>query len=137
MTSLVAASNETLVLAPVVGAYLLLSASGLLRHHDAVRSFFDDLARHPAALHAVGAIAFLVGGLIVSLHRHWSTPAEIAVSATGLWWAIEGAGMLASPAAVRQAMSDPRAATTMRLLNVGALVVGAYLLTVGIIGRAA
>ncbi len=52
-------SRETLVLAPVLGIYLLVSAVGFLRFPTAVADFSRDLCRHPAAMHAVGAIAFL------------------------------------------------------------------------------
>jgi len=129
-------SRETLVLAPVLGIYLLVSAVGFLRFPTAVADFSRDLCRHPAAMHAMGAIAFFVGAGIVSFHRHWSNPAEIAVTATGLWWALEGAGMLASPAAVARAMQKSRYVPTMRALQWGALLVGAYLLWVGISGIA-
>ncbi|MET3710651.1 hypothetical protein ABIC65_001331 [Sphingomonas trueperi] len=118
-------SRETLVLAPVLGIYLLVSAVGFLRFPTAVADFSRDLCRHPAAMHAVGAVAFFVGAGIVSFHRHWGNPAEIAVTATGLWWAFEGAGMLAWPGSVVRAMQHPRYISTMRAMQWSALLVGA------------
>ncbi|WP_084583840.1 hypothetical protein [Sphingomonas azotifigens] len=129
-------SRETLVLAPVLGIYLLVSAVGFLRFPTAVADFSRDLCRHPASMHAVGAVALFVGASIVSFHRHWGNPTELLVTGTGLWWALEGAGMLASPAAVVRAMQNPRYVPTMRALQWGALLVGAYLLWVGIFGSA-
>jgi hypothetical protein len=119
---------ETRLLAPVLGAYLVLSALGFLRPTSAARAFAQNLAANPALVHALGAIAFLVGVGVVSFHRHWSTLPEIALSLTGCWWAFEGAGMLASPAASVAALNRPGADRLMRLLNVGALAVGGYLL---------
>jgi len=128
-------NQTTLILAPLVGAYLVLSATGFLRAPGAAADFFEDLSKHPAAVHAVGAIAFLTGAAILSFHRHWATPAEIAVSATGLWWAFEGGGMLAAPEQVRRAMMRRGASRAMRVLNGIALPIGVYLIIVAIIGR--
>ena len=126
---LTATEPATIVLAPVIGAYLLLSAVGFLRAPEAVRAFAAELAGRPALAHALGAIAFLTGAGVVSVHRHWSTPPEIAVSLTGLWWAFEGAGLLAAPAAAAAALRSPEHQAAARALNLVALLVGAYLLT--------
>lgn len=123
--------------APVIGAYLLLSAFGMLRSRDALPGFARDLAEHPAAMHGVGAVAFFVGAGIVSFHRHWGAPAEIVVSATGLWWAFEGAGMLASPARVAAVMREPGYLRAMRWINVAGLLPGAYLLAVALVAATA
>lgn len=120
----------TLRLAPVIGAYLLLSAAGFLRGRASLDRFVEDVARSPALTHTLGAVAFFVGAGIVSFHHHWSSLPEIAVSATGCWWAFEGAGMLASPAAAAAALSRPAHRKLARASNLAALAVGAYLLLV-------
>ncbi|OAN66091.1 hypothetical protein [Sphingomonas sp. TDK1] len=130
-------SRDTLVLAPVLGIYLLASAVGFLRIPTAVADFSRNLCQHPAAMHAVGAVAWFVGASIVSFHRHWGNLAEISVTGTGVWWAFEGAGMLASPAAVARALQHPRYISTMRAMQWVALLAGGYLLSVGLLGRAA
>jgi len=125
-------AETTLLLAPVVGAYLILSALGVLLGRA---GFVDDLRDHPAVLHAVGALAFLVGAGIVSFHRDWSSPADATVSLTGCWWALEGAGLLAAPNAFKHALGHPRYEPTFRVMNIAGLAVGGYLASVAVLGR--
>lgn len=80
-----AASTSTIVIAPVVGAYLCLSGGGLLRRGEA-SAFLADLCSRPAALHAVGAVAFFVGASILSLHRQWAYPPEIVLNLVAAYW---------------------------------------------------
>jgi hypothetical protein len=93
-------SQQTQWLAPIVGAYLCLSALGALRGEE-TRRLIADLQDHPAAMHAVGAIAVFVGASLLSLHLHWSSPPEILLNVVAAWWVFEGAGMLADPARLR------------------------------------
>jgi hypothetical protein len=129
---LLRASRPTLVLAPVVGSYLCLCACGLLRRGKAAE-FLSDLRSHPASMHAVGAIAFLVGAGILSFNRHWLWPADILLNLVALWWAFEGAGMLADSDRLRAALGD-RAAARLRTGQWGSLAIGLYLLLVGLSG---
>jgi hypothetical protein len=127
-------SQQTLWLAPVVGAYLCLSAFGLLRRQEA-GGFIADLRDHPASMHAVGAIAFFVGGGLLSFHRHWSTPPEVVLNLIASWWLLEGAGMLADPQRLRAVFSRAENAERLRLATVSAVVPGAYLVLFGCFGN--
>ena len=111
-------------LAAVAGSYLLLSAAGLLMPSRA-EAVIDDLKAHPAAAHAIGAVAFFVGAAIIALHPRFSSPLEILVSLTGIWWALEGAATLVAP---KLLLSRPEAAIHLRRMNLLALPVGALLL---------
>jgi hypothetical protein len=130
---LMTGSQQTQWLAPIVGAYLCLSAAGAFRGEETGR-FLADLKDHPAAMHAVGAIAFFVGASILSLHRHWSTPPEILLNLVAAWWVFEGAGMLADPARLRAAFSRPSSAGRLRLTTMVAALPGAYLVAFGVLG---
>ena len=131
---LVTASPETLLLAPVVGAYLCVSAMGLLKSGEGNR-FLTDLRAHPASLHAVGAVAFFVGAGLLSLHRHWATPPEIIVNVVALWWTFEGAGMLANPTRLSLLFARPFALKQLRIASIVGVPLGAYLLLVGFVGH--
>jgi hypothetical protein len=130
---IIIASAPSLRIAPVVGAYLCLSGAGLLRKGEA-GAFLSDLSDHPAAMHAVGGIAFFVGALLLSFHRHWATPAEIVVNLVAALWVFEGAGMLADPGRLRATLANPHFATRLKRAQWVSFPVGLYLLTVGAIG---
>jgi len=134
ITDLAAGSERTVLLAPVVGAYLCLSAIGLLRK-GAARSFLSDVRQHPAAMHAVGAVAFFVGGFILTWQRQWSLPADWALNLIACMWIFEGAGMLASPALVRKVVAQPAAARSFAIATAGAAGIGVYLIIAGLAGR--
>ena len=118
------AQAHTPELAAVAGAYLLLSAAGLLAPGRA-GAVIDDLRAHPAAAHAMGAVAFFVGAAIIALHLRFGTPLEALVTLTGIWWTLEGAATLAAPSLL---LSRPDAAIHLRRMNLLALPVGALLL---------
>ncbi|TFI56865.1 hypothetical protein E2493_18145 [Sphingomonas parva] len=132
---LLSAHKQTLWLAPVVGSYLCLSSVGLLRQGES-RRLTADLRDHPGAMHAVGAIAFFVGAALLSLHRHWATPPEIAVNLVAIWWTFEGAGMLLEPERLRSRFARSEAAKQLRVASLVSIPLGVYLLLVGLLGRA-
>ncbi len=111
-------------LAAVTGAYLLLSAAGLLAPGRA-EAVVADLQAHPAVAHVLGAVAFFVGAAVVALHPRFGSPLEALVTLTGIWWALEGAATLAAPNLL---LSRPDAARHLRRMNLLALPVGAVLL---------
>ncbi len=118
------AQAHTPELAAVAGSYLLLSAAGLLMPGRA-QAVIDDLKAHPAAAHALGALAFFVGAALLAIHPSFGSPLEALVTLTGIWWAVEGGVTLAAP---RLLLSRPDAALHLRRMNLLALPVGALLL---------
>lgn len=129
----ITASASTLIIAPVVGAYLCLSGAGLLRKGEAAH-FLSDISKHPAAMHAVGAVAFFTGAGLLSFHRRWETPAEIILNLVAVLWAYEGAGMIADPARLKSSLGKSRSANLLRLWQRFSMVIGVYLIIVGAIG---
>jgi hypothetical protein len=118
------AQAHTPQLAAVAGAYLLLSAAGLLARGRA-EAVVADLRAHPAVAHVLGAVAFLVGAALIALHPRFGSPLEALVTLTGIWWALEGAALLVAPARL---LSRPDAAIHLRRMNLLALPVGVLLL---------
>ena len=118
------AQAYTSELAAVTGAYLLLSAAGLLAPGRA-EAVVADLRAHPAVTHVLGAVAFFVGAAVVALHPRFGSPLEALVTLTGIWWALEGAATLVAPGRL---LSRPDAARHLRRMNLIALPVGAVLL---------
>ena len=118
------AQAHTPELAAVAGAYLLLSAAGLLAPGRA-EAVVADLRAHPAAAHVMGAVAFFVGAAVVALNPRFGSPLEALVTLTGIWWALEGGAMLVAPTRL---LSRPGAPIHLRRMNLLALPVGAVLL---------
>ena len=132
---LLAASERTIMLAPVAGAYALLSAYGLIRRGGA-DDLVNDLQQHAGLVHAVGAVAFFVGAGILAFDLVWSFPADVALNALAVVWAFEGAGMLATPRLIQKVLSSSTAATGLRYSSAAAAILGIYLLLVAIAGHA-
>lgn len=132
MEQVLNASATSVLVAPIVGGYLCVSAIGLLRKGEAA-SFLTDICTRPSAMHGVGAIAFFAGTTVLSLHRHWETPAEIAINVVALSWLIEGAGLLADPARLRTTLATINAAANLRKVQALNLVLGLYLIVAGVI----
>lgn len=129
-----AASQRTASLAPVVGVYLCLSAWGLLIRGE-LRAFLQDLQQHSASAHAVGAVAFFIGGLILSWQRSWSLPGDVVLNLVAVIWIFEGAGMLASPALMRRVFGRSRTVAGLRMSFSVTAVLGLYLVAVGLAGN--
>jgi len=129
----ITASAPTLMIAPVVGAYLCLSGAGLLRKGEAAH-FLSDISKHPATMHAVGAVAFFTGAGLLSFHRHWEMPAEIILNLVAILWAYEGAGMIADLARLKSSLGKSRSANLLLLWQRFSIVIGVYLVIVGAIG---
>lgn len=85
-------------------------------------------------MHAVGAVALFVGAGLLTLHRHWATPAEVMLNLVAAWWSFEGAGMLADPARLRAFLSVAEAPRRLKVAQAGSFLIGIYLLTIGLAG---
>lgn len=116
-------------LAGGVGAYLLLSATGVLAKSTALEEFVQDLRTSPALAHMTGAVAFFIGGAILLINPGFGSWIAALLSLTAVWWMAEGALMLAAPDLV-VARSD--AGRHFQRMNILALPVG-FALIVGAI----
>lgn len=132
--SLFLASERTILLAPVVGAYLCLTAVGLLRRGE-LSAFLGDLRQHPGSMHAVGAVAFLAGASILSFQRQWSAPGDLVLNSVAAIWVFEGAGMLASPAVLRAVFRQAHTLAGLRVSFTLMALVGVYLSILGVAGK--
>ena len=118
-------------LAMGVGVYLLLSAVGLLANRGAAEAIVRALAGDHAFSHALGAIAFFVGGAIVLQKPGFDTLAGALLTGTAAWWMVEGAVMLTAP---QVALGRADAAMHFRRMNLIALPVGLALIVGGALG---
>ena len=84
-------------------------------------------------MHAVGAVAFFTGTTILAFHRHWGTPAEVAINLVALMWVFEGAGMLADPGRLRLTLANPPAPGGLKVVQGINMALGLYLIMVAVI----
>ena len=117
-------------LSVLLGAYLIAGGLGALLRGELWPEIIAEFERSPALVTVTGAIAFAVGALIVTVHNGWNSLPAILVSAAG-WMAVaEGLALVAVPDLwLRLARPMMRSA---RVLGVVLLIIGAYLLSTGI-----
>lgn len=84
------------LLAGGVGVYLLLSAVGVLSTKEASEEIIGALRGNRALAHVTGAVAFFIGGMILLMRPGFGNWLTAMLSATAIWWMVEGALMLAS-----------------------------------------
>ena len=122
-----ASPATTLWLSVLLGAWLIAGGIGALVRSDLWPEMIAEFERSPALMAVTGAVAFLVGGLIVSIHNVWTDPAAILVSAAG-WTAVaEGLILIAAPALwLRLART---LAGSARIWGIVMLLLGAFLLS--------
>ncbi|HBS36124.1 MAG TPA: hypothetical protein DEA50_13780 [Parvularcula sp.] len=115
-----------------MGGYLVFSSIGFLQRKNSVR-MIGALRETTWVAHTLGAIAFFAGGFVFWVcSRPWSGVPEAILSLVGAWWMLEGAILLAFPqiGAALPANADRH----LQRMNAPSLLIGAYLLGVGIFG---
>ncbi len=128
------ATPTTLMLATLLGAYLVAGGIGGFVYGHRWREVLDDFERSPALVLVTGAIAFVTGGAVVAVHNLWTDPVAVIVTLFGWASLIEGFVILAAHdwwlRLARPLIGRPQiwAAIT--------LVLGAFLLAAGLFGRA-
>ena len=123
---------ETMFLAKIIGIYLLVgSLSGLL-HPQRMRNAMSDFMKSTILPFFDGALALIVGLLIVLTHNVWTDLASTIISLVGWIAVVEGFVMLLLPEeslkGLMKGLTSKSLATALMLVGV---VAGAYLTYVG------
>ncbi len=87
-------TETTLVLARILGGYMLIMGAGLLVHRRMGGELLDRLRDDFALTFTMGLMALLIGLVIVSIHNIWAGPLAILITVIG-WLAVaEGAAII-------------------------------------------
>lgn len=87
-------TDTTLVLARILGGYMLIMGVGLLVHRRMGADLLDRLRDDFALTFTMGLLALIMGLVIVSIHNVWSGPLAILITVIG-WLAVaEGAAIV-------------------------------------------
>lgn len=131
---MIVATATTLILAQLLGTYLIAGGIGGFVYGHLWQHMLDDLQRSPALVLIAGAFAFAVGGAIVAVHNLWTDPVAIVVTLFGWVSLIEGFAILAFHDVwlrlVRPMIGRPR------IWAAATLLLGAFLFVAGVLGRA-
>ena len=135
MSDLLEVQNPlTLRLALFIGVYLVAASSALVRPSLA-GALLKSIKASPGIMHATAALTTFVGlGLLVA-HIDFSSAAAILVTATAIWWTLEGVALLALGHVLP--IDTPFAISNYARSNIPAALIGAFLIIAGLFGHAA
>ncbi len=133
MSDLLAVQNPlTLRLALFIGVYLLAASSALVRPSLA-GALLKSIKTSPGVMHAAAALTTFVGlGLLVA-HTDFSSAAAALVTATAIWWTLEGVVLLAFGHILP--IDTPFAVSNYARSNIPAFLIGAFLIIAGLLGH--
>ncbi|TRO97253.1 hypothetical protein FKB34_01225 [Glycocaulis profundi] len=84
-------TETTLILARILGGYMLIMGVAMLVHRTMAAELMERLKDDFSLTFTLGLIALLFGLIIVSVHPFWNTPLAVVVSIVGWLGVIEGA----------------------------------------------
>jgi len=122
----------SLLLAQVIGLYLLLEGVLILTHKKFIVHIIEDLSNHKALMFISGAMVFILGLLVVLNHNVWEASWRVIPTIIGWAMVIKGVGLLFVPKVVlARARKFARNRNAAILVSVVAILVGAYLAATG------
>jgi len=122
----------SVLLAQVIGLYLLLEGLVILTRRKFIMNIVEDLSNHKALLFVTGAMVFILGLLVVLNHNVWEASWKVVPTIVGWAMVIKGAAIFFVP---KMVMSKAKRFAKNRnmavLAGIVAVAVGAYLVYVG------
>jgi hypothetical protein len=123
--------ETSIYLAKLIGPIYLVVAAGILINQDHFRAVAKEVAASPALFYLTGALALIVGGLIVLLHNVWQ---GWPIVITLLGWASIAKGVvrtLAPQWSTNWVAKVTANTNVMTAAGVVALALGAFLTAMG------
>ena len=123
---------ETIFLAQVIGIYLLVGSVAGLLHPRRMKEAMGDFMKSSILPFFDGALALIIGLLIVLTHNVWTDLAAIIITLIGWLAIIEGLAMFLLPEeSLRGLMKGLTSKSLATVLMLVGIVAGAYLVYVG------
>ena len=124
----------TLKLSPLVGAYFVASAIGVLRKKERAAAILRELSASASIGQSGGAMRVFIGGAVLLFHTDFTTIHAGVLTLAAVWMALSGLALLAIP----DLLPIKREGSSGTFLNAQYLGagVGAFLLAAGLVGRA-
>lgn len=89
--------NNSLLLARLIGPFLLLVGIGWLLNVKNFHRIIEDFSNNSALVYITGLIAFIAGLAVVSTHNIWVTDWPIAITIIGWMMLIKGGCLVILP----------------------------------------
>jgi hypothetical protein len=122
----------SLLLAQVMGLYLLLEGLVVLTRRKFVLNIVNDISRHKALMFVTGAMVFILGLLVVLNHNVWEASWRVVPTILGWAMVIKGAMIFFVPRVVMsKAKKFAKNRNMMVFGGIVAVAIGAYLVYVG------
>ena len=122
----------SILLAQVMGIYLILEALLVLTRKKFVVNLIDDLSNHKALMFVTGAMVTILGLLVVLNHNVWNASWQVVPTVIGWLMVVKGVLALFVP---KMLLAKGKKVAKNRnlavLVAIVALLVGAYLVSVG------
>ena len=124
--------DTSLLLAQVMGLYLLLEGLVVLTRRKFVLHIVNDISQHKAMMFVTGAMVFILGLLVVLNHNVWEASWRVVPTIIGWAMVIKGAMLFFVPnTMLARAKKFAKNRNKMVLAGIVAVAVGAYLMYIG------
>ena len=124
----------TLHLLVLIGLYELAAGLAGFTGRMDWSALLDEFERSPALSFITGFMVFVLGGVLILAHHHWTDPLAVVVSLVGWIAAVEGL-MIMVVAKPLLAWSRPLV-RSQRAVSIFAMLFGIALIVLGLTGRA-
>ncbi|MAZ67465.1 hypothetical protein CL652_01695 [bacterium] len=122
----------SLLLAQIMGLYLLLEGLVVLTRRKFVLNIVNDISRHKALMFVTGAMVFILGLLVVLSHNVWEASWRVIPTIIGWAMVVKGVAIFFVPRVVmNKAKKFAKNRNMAVLAGIIAVAVGAYLVYVG------
>ena len=124
----------TLHLLVLIGLYELAAGIAGLTGRIDWRAMMEEFERSPSLAFVTGFVVFVIGGVMIMNHHHWTDPLAIIVSAIA--WIALVEGLLIMIAARPLLIFFRPVVVNQRMISLFAAIFGIVLIVLGLTGRA-
>ncbi len=124
----------TLHLLVLIGLYELAAGIAGLTGRIDWRAMMEEFERSPSLAFVTGFVVFVIGGVMIMNHHHWTDPLAIIVSAIA--WIALVEGLLIMIAARPLLIFFRPVVVNQRMISLFAAIFGIVLIILGLTGRA-
>jgi len=122
----------SIVLAQIIGIYLVLEGVVILTQKKFVMHVVEDFGRHRALMYVTGAMVLVLGLLVVLNHNVWEATWRVVPTVIGWVMVIKGVMLFLVPQTIlRTARKFAKNRQMATLAGLVALAVGMYLVYIG------
>lgn len=124
--------DTSLLLARIIGPYMLIAAIGLMVNRAGYKRLLDELQGQTLLLLIMGAFTLILGLLMLQFHNIWVSDWRVLITIIGWTIAIKGAfAMIAPDAMIRFANGFNANETTLNIHGALTLLFGAFMSYMG------